>query len=591
MALWGRLFAILLLAGLARAQQGENMLSADPLACFNRLEGAPKAGLATVDVDGPGFTRAWRLTTRELAANAWDLRLRCFATRAARKGDLGVASFWMRSTRDTSAIAQFVVEQGASPYSKSVTWTASAQRPWRRVQAYFRWDADYDGSASGPASYNLSFWINVQIQELEIGGFELLNYGPEVSAASLNLADFPYPGAAADAPWRAAAAERIERHRKAPVEVVVQDAEGNPVAGAPVAVRMKRHAFGFATAVDCGTLTGVGADNDRYRQELLRNFNKVAIENDLKWPFFETWAAGRFEPAARWLKENGNVPIHGHVLVWPGSRNLPVDVQNMLRANPVDRDALRRRINGHIERMVEFTKGSVTEWDVLNEPFDNNDVQAVLGDGEMAEWFKLARLHDPAIKLFLNDYDIVERGGFTLPHIEFTYNVLKWLREQGAPVDGFGFQSHFSGGLTDPDRVWELFERFGALAETLQVTEFDVSGADEETRARYTRDYLTLVFSHPRMNGFTLWGFWAGRHWRPEAAMFTRDWRPTASLEAWRDLIYREWWTEVEGVTGEDGVFTVRGFLGDYEVSSGEARRMVTVTADGDNRVALRKSP
>ena len=563
------------------------MLSSGPLECFTRLEGAPRAGYTLADVDGPGFTRAWRITTRELATNAWDLRLRCFATRPAKKGDLGVATYWIRSTRDTNALAHFVVEQGADPYSKPVAVTSLATSAWKKVQSSFRWDKDYNGSTSGAASYNLSFWVNFQTQELEIGGFELLNYGPDVQPQALNLEGFPYPGAAADAPWRAAAAARIEQHRKAAIEVTVKDAEGNPVADAPVRVRMKRHAFGFATAVDCLTLMGGSAESSRYREELLRNFNKVVTENDLKWPFLETWAAGRFDLAERWLRANQLEP-RGHVLVWPAIRNLPPDVQAMLRQNPVNKEALRQRINSHIEQVVNSTKGRVTEWDVLNEPFDNKDVQAVLGDAEMAEWFKLARRTDPDLRLFLNDYDLVEGSGFLFPHINFTYNTLKLIKENGGPVDGFGFQSHFSASLTDPERAYELFEQFGREVDFLQVTEFDVSGVDEQTRARYTRDYLTLAFSHPKMNRFTVWGFWAGRHWRPEAALIRLDWQPTQSLEAWRDLIFREWWTDVEGTTGADGILRVRGFLGQYEIEGAGVTRPLTVSGGGANSVELR---
>lgn len=563
------------------------MLASPPLDCFTRLEGAPRAGYTLADVDGPGFTRAWRITTRELAPNAWDLRLRCFATRPARKGDLGVATYWIRSTRDTNALAHFVVEQGADPYSKSVTATSLATRSWKKVQSPFRWDRDYDGSTSGAASYNLSFWVNFQTQELEIGGFELVNYGPDVQPQSLNLEGFPYPGAAPDAPWRAAAAARIEQHRKAGIEVTVKDAEGNPVADAPVRVRMRRHAFGFATAVDCLTVMGGSAESSRYREELVRNFNKVVTENDLKWPFLETWAAGRFDLAESWLRAN-QLEARGHVLMWPAIRNLPPDVQTMLRQTPVNKEALRQRINSHIEQVVNSTKGRVTEWDVLNEPFDNKDVQAVFGDAEMAEWFKLARRTDPQLKLFLNDYDIVEGSGFLFPHIDFTYKTLKLIKENGGPVDGFGFQSHFSSSLTDPERAYELFEKFGAEVDHLQVTEFDVSGVDAETRARYTRDYLTRAFSHPKMNRFTVWGFWAGRHWRPDTALLKLDWQPTQSLEAWRDLIFREWWTDVEGTTDAEGVFRVRGFLGHYEVQSGGMTKPLTVTSGIANSVELR---
>ncbi|MBM3724242.1 MAG: hypothetical protein FJW40_02290 [Acidobacteria bacterium] len=586
-----RTIPLLLFSSLVVRAQPVDVLAAPAFSCFTRLEGAPRVSLATIDVEGPGFTRAWRLTTRELAPNAWDLRLRCFATRPARQGDLGVATFWLRSTRDTNAATQFVVEQGAPPYSKSLNAAVSTGREWRRFQIPFRWDATYDGSTSGPASYNLSFWVNVQLQELEIGGFELLNHGPDVDPASLGLEGYPYPGAGPDAAWRAAAAERIEKIRKAPVEITVRNSAGQPVPGANLRVRMKRHAFGFATAIDCGTLLGTGADSQRYRDELLRNFNKVAIENDLKWPFFETWAAGRFEAASTWLRENGFNDVHAHVMVWPGARNLPADVQTMLRANPVDKDALRLRVNGHIERIGRLTSGRVTEWDVINEPYDNKDLMAALGDAEMAEWFKRARRIDPSFRLFLNDYGNVEGGGFNMAHMNATLRALRIIQENGGPVDGVGLQGHFSGQPTDLERVWELFELFARDVETIQITEFDVSNVDPDVRARYTRDFLTLAFSHPKMNGFTLWGFWAGRHWRPEAAMFARDWTPTPALEAWRDLIYREWWTDVEGATGEDGVLRFRGFFGQYEAESGATKRTLTVEPGKENRLELVLEP
>ena len=32
-------------------------------------------------------------------------------------------------------------------------------------------------------------------------------------------------------------------------------------------------------------------------------------------------------------------------------------------------------------------------------------------------------------------------------------------------------------------------------------------------------------------------------------------------------LVLGEWWTDVEGTTGQDGTFSARGFLGDYRVT------------------------
>ena len=57
--------------------------------------------------------------------------------------------------------------------------------------------------------------------------------------------------------WRAAADARIEAHRKADLRVVVLGADGKPVEGADVAVRMMRHAFKFGTQVSAGLARAV----------------------------------------------------------------------------------------------------------------------------------------------------------------------------------------------------------------------------------------------------------------------------------------------------------------------------------------------
>src|SRR5688572_23119345 len=58
-----------------------------------------------------------------------------------------------------------------------------------------------------------------------------------------------YAGRAEEAPWRVAAAQRIERYRKGTLRVVVTDRRGKPIPGATVRVSMRRHAFGFGSAV------------------------------------------------------------------------------------------------------------------------------------------------------------------------------------------------------------------------------------------------------------------------------------------------------------------------------------------------------
>ena len=237
----------------------------------------------------------------------------------------------------------------------------------------------------------------------------------------------------------------------------------------------------------------------------------------------------------------------------------------MLHAKPVDTTALRNRINTHIDSIMNYVRGRVQEWDVLNEPILQHAVQDVLGGAEMAEWFKRARKADPNAKLYVNEYDILEGSGSFVSRISTLDKIVSDLIAQGAPIGGIGLQSHFNANLTAPSRVLELLDQFGRFKKDIQITEFDVAAGDEGMQAQYTKEFMTACFSHPSVNAFLVWGFWAGAHWKPSAAMIRQDWSTTPQYDVWNDLLFKQWWTDVTGKTGADGVFRTRGFLGEYE--------------------------
>ena len=80
----------------------------------------------------------------------------------------------------------------------------------------------------------------------------------------------------------------------------------------------------------------------------------------------------------------------------------------------------------------------------------------------------------------------------------------------------------------------------------------------------------------------------ADAHWLGEdGALYRSDWSEKPALEAYRDLVFRQWWTEEEGRTDPAGEFSVRGFLGEYEVAVeyDGVRRVVPVRLDPDGNV------
>jgi GH35 family endo-1,4-beta-xylanase len=411
-----------------------------------------------------------------------------------------------------------------------------------------------------------------QVQTFEIAGVEIRHYGPGVQAGDTGL-DLRYEGAAEDASWRAAAAERIERIRKADLRVRVVDAEGRPVEGAKILARMTKHEFCFGTAIAAEQLLGTSADSDRYRRAFLDLFNCAVFENDLKWPSWER-NRQRALDGLRWMRDHGIARVRGHNLVWPSWRYLPADLPGLA----VTPDALRKRINDHIVEIVNVTRGWVTEWDVINEPYNNRDLQSVLGDEEMARWFQTARREDPYASMYMNDYSILSAGGGDFLHRNHYFNTISFLREKGAVVDGIGMQGHFSAP-TPPELMLSILDRFSVFGVPITITEFDYNSKDAALQAQFTRDLMTVLFSHPAVDGFLMWGFWEGRHWLPDGAMIRRDWSTKPNYDVYRQLVFSDWRTAAEGESDAEGAWTVRGFRGEYEIEAFHGDRKQTVSA------------
>jgi len=282
------------------------------------------------------------------------------------------------------------------------------------------------------------------------------------------------------------------------------------------------------------------------------------------------------------------VRVRGHCMVWPSWKRTPTGLES-LASDPA---AMRKRADDHIRVVGKALAGQVEEWDVVNEPYANNDLLKILGDDVMAEWFKAARDVDPNARLYLN-----ETGVPTSVPTDRRYDVLfgqvKRLQELGAPIGGIGMQAHFGGNLNPPANLLTIYDRFATLGLPIRITELDIDVQDEQLQADYLRDFLTASFSHPSINGILMWGFWEGEHWRPAAALWRKDWSVKPAGQAWLDLVRKQWWTTAEGTSTANGTFTIRSFLGDYTITVTSAGRTQTITATlpadgGDVRVVLK---
>lgn len=542
---------------------GTLVIPGNALAAIRAESGNAYGTLTHVTVEGQPFAEAVQCEVKTRPAQPWEIQFQFRTTRRVEKGEVLWARFFARTVAAIDSETgegriTVIFEKAGPPHDKSLSRELDLGCEWAEYFLPFKAGADYDlGKASA------GFHLGTLAQTVEIADFEVYAFGKDYDFNRLPQTRVTYPGQALDAPWRAAAAARIERFRKASLAVGVTDAAGQPLPGANVTVTMKRHAFGWGSAVTAKNILRQDADGEKYRAVIEKYFTRVVFENDLKWPNWEhTGTHTAVLNATDWLRSR-NIAVRGHNLVWPSWRSMPRDLIT-LKDEP---EKLRQRVNRHIEDEVATLQGRLIDWDVINEPYNNHDLMDVLGDDEMIAWFKLARRHDPAVNLYLNDYAILSAGGRDAAHQAHFEKTLRFLKEGGAPITGLGLQAHFGASPTPPERMLAILDRFAALGLSISITEHDVDTMDEQLQADFTRDFLTIVFSHPSVVALLTWGFWERSHWRPNAAYFRDDWSIKPAGQVWLDLVMKAWWTNETLETGSDGMARTRGFLGDYEVT------------------------
>ncbi len=533
--------------------------------------------MAIVAVDDAGFDQAIRLSTLRQQPDLANLAASIATGRDVDAGE----SCWLHLN---ARVIQPQIETGLGRLSIAFESVEARKRQafdrsvyvkptWTPIDLPFKTHGQYDAGEA-----RVVFGIGTQLQVIDIADVSLRCFDSSLSLDRLPQTAFSYVGRAPDAPWREIAAAGIERYRMGDLQVRVIDADGQPVPDADIHVQMTRHAFKFGTAVDAELLAGTGTGGGpsqysdeqtaRYRQLLKNLFNTVTFENSMSWPPWVDAAQRRVtEDALAWIKSL-DVDLRGSPLISPRWDGLPRD----LREKQDDPEFIRTAVRERVSTTVGELDGRISEWDVVDRPLDHHDLMDLLGWQEMDEWFRLAKEAAPEPRLVLNEYDVL--AGDRLAEL---VGLVGSLIDRQVPIDAIGIKGHFG---VQPPSIQVLSDRLDQLASfdlPLVITEFDMDTDDEQLQADFTRDLMTLAFSHPSVEGIVFWGFWEGRQAVPQAAMYRQDWTIKPNGEVYRDLVLGEWWTDVEALSNADGVLLTRGILGDYTISATKNGRTASV--------------
>ena len=175
-----------------------------------------------------------------------------------------------------------------------------------------------------------------------------------------------------------------------------------------------------------------------------------------------------------------NINIHGHALVWHADYQVPSFMKNWTGTA----DEFLTMLDTHVTTIVDHfeAKGNVVSWDVVNEALNDGSPSNFRTDsafytksGNSAVYieraFKAARLADPNVTLYYNDYNIDQNNAKTTKLVE----MLTDFQARNIPIDGVGFQMHVFMDYPSIDNIKAAMKKVADKGLKVKITELDVA--------------------------------------------------------------------------------------------------------------------
>jgi endo-1,4-beta-xylanase len=394
----------------------------------------------------------------------------------------------------------------------------------------------------------------------------------------------------------AAGADRDEAIRAVRMGTLV--VETTP--GAEVRVEQLRHEFWFGAALANQAFGNRmnPEDRDRYLSTFLTHSNAAVTENALKWHTMEPLRGSvdyaTVDAILAWTDRHG-IPLRGHNVFW-GVRNR---VQAWVQA--LNDTELRTTLQARAGDIARRYRERFAEYDLNNEMLHGNYYEQRLGPNitrDMAAWM---REEDPAAVLYLNDYDIT-----TGRRVADYATQIRGFLEQGVPIGGIGVQGHLHGDTFDPVALKQSLDQLAEFKLPVRITEFNfpgqrskyygktgvvLSAEEEQAKAQALTEFYRICFAHPAVEGIMMWGFWEGANWIPVSSLYRRDWSPTPAATAYRDLLFKQWWTTWRGQADAQGRCEIRAFFGQHRVTAAGREIVVELKRKDPTRQVSLKQP
>lgn len=266
-----------------------------------------------------------------------------------------------------------------------------------------------------------------------------------------------------------------------------------------------------------GNITTYGQVDDGSSAKFYQLWNQITPENESKWSSVQgggssSWNWGGCDNCVNYANEH-HFPFKFHTLVW-GSQ-FPEWIKNL---------SVQQRYNAIVNWMdaVKTRYPNLAMIDVVNEAVeghqsDTHYISEALGGGGVTgyDWiikaFELAYERWPNAILIYNDFNTFQWN------TDQFIDLVRTIRDAGAPVDAYGCQSHdmlnLEGTDVAPTFKSSMDKMHSELMMPMYSTEYDVGTNDDDLQLKAYKEQIPYMWEKDYCAGITLWGYIYGKTW------------------------------------------------------------------------------
>ncbi len=251
---------------------------------------------------------------------------------------------------------------------------------------------------------------------------------------------------------------------------------------------------------------------DYGNEKFYQLWNQITPENETKWASVEG-TRGRYNWGSvnninNYAKNHG-FPFKFHTLVW-GSQ-FPGWVKNL---------SVAERYEAIVKWMDAVKKQypNLAMIDVVNEAIDGHQAdthyisEALGGPGRTGyDWiinaFEMAYERWPNAILIYNDFNTFQWN------TDQFIDLVRTLRDAGAPIDAYGCQSHDLTDCSVTNFKNSMVKIQNALKMPMYSTEYDIGTDDDNLQLQRFKEQIPYMWEADYCAGITLWGYIYGATW------------------------------------------------------------------------------